>query len=146
MLEHPTLDTDGYPTEETLDTIRSFGVEKDPLEALRFLAEAWHWPEFVGEREDGLYIFATGGWSGNESLICALHESSLWRVRMWMTLELAGGLFIIPFNKAGEKKLAELLSFITSWAWGKEEVTSLVEQWVQREKKRLEQRRGLRDG
>ena len=76
IMESPTFDADGYPTDETLDAIRLWPWEKSK-ELFAFLQAAWKYPECFNVKEDGLIEIATGGWSGNESLIYALEENAL---------------------------------------------------------------------
>jgi hypothetical protein len=104
----PSFDADGYPTAETLETI-----ERWPWRAadtcLDFVRAAWHWPEYVreditaGEAEvlhaepRGRYVrFATGGWSGNESLIAALRHNQKIHFLCWR-LTAFGGLHIYQY-------------------------------------------------
>src|SRR5262245_55643391 len=97
------LDADGYPTEDALDAIRI----APPREALELAERAWSsygWvsrqlsePErLVATRHgcDGEYIrFATGGWSGNESIISALTDNLMCAALCWQ-LSARGGLHI----------------------------------------------------
>lgn len=97
------LDEEGYPTEATLDEIRTAA----PLAALQLAERAWSsygWasrqlsePErLVVSRNhcDGEFIrFATGGWSGNESIISALTDNLMVSALCWQ-LSARGGLHI----------------------------------------------------
>jgi len=114
--EQPTFDADGYPTDETLEIIKKWPM-KSGLHAnalLDFVAAAWHWPDFGVSHElkpaeaevvhaepgDRYLRLATGGWSGNESLIAAL-DHSMGAFGTWR-LSSAGGLHIYrywPENK-----------------------------------------------
>jgi len=103
--------------EEDIQTIINWDVD-DPEGVLRFIAERWHW-DYLWAEKDGLWVFATGGWSGNEELIEALFKSLLWRVRLsWHTLYLPGGLIIIAASDEAQRKLEKLFDYITDWAWG----------------------------
>lgn len=102
---------DDYPTEATLQTIRNWKLE-DADALLDYVAAAWHWPDFGVSHElrpeEALVVhaepgerflrLATGGWSGNESLIDALDESwgsfGAWR------LSACGGLHIYQYRAA----------------------------------------------
>lgn len=109
-MKEPTFDADGYPTEETLAAIRVWPWQ-DVNALLDFIAEAWHWPDFVSrelrpeeasivhaEPEDRYLRLATGGWSGNEDLIAALRENMMARALTWR-LTARGGLHIYEFRK-----------------------------------------------
>lgn len=98
----PTFDEDGYPTEETLERIRSWPINDDsgPLELLQYVRDAWYYPDrffeldappddypdlmrnICGPRR--WFYVSTAGWSGNESLIEALqHNVIFWMLCWW---------------------------------------------------------------
>lgn len=109
-MTQPTFDADGYPTEETLDALRDWPTA-DPVGALDFLKAAWvtaygsvahdisahEAAVLLAGREDRFLRLATGGWSGNESLLGTFRESFIgyltWR------LSAAGGLHIFRYPK-----------------------------------------------
>ena len=70
-----------YPTEEELKTIETWDYTKGVKTLLDFIEHIWHWPEF-GFKLKGKKVLKlelhTGGWSGNEEIIQALHESMFW--------------------------------------------------------------------
>jgi hypothetical protein len=104
VADDPDLTEDGYPTEQTLKRVRE---AKTVADALDLVECAWHWDCGVthelseAEREivrasvgDRFLRLATGGWSGNESLIAALERN--WRVMsMSWQLSARGGLHIL---------------------------------------------------
>lgn len=59
-----------YPTEATLQRIQEWPTD-DLRGLLNFIRSEWNWDHYAW-REGEEYHFATGGWSGNESLIGAL--------------------------------------------------------------------------
>lgn len=78
-------DHDGYPTEDELNIVRSFPIKLDNLDAMMGLVESiWHWPEYVGKNEQGLWVVSTGGWSGNEDIIRALGENTMFWTLYWI--------------------------------------------------------------
>ena len=82
-MTEPTFDRDGYPTDETLTAIREWPW-KDGDALLAYLAQAWYYPDWAMMPEDeGRVGFATGGWSGNESLIRAAMENRMWWTLHW---------------------------------------------------------------
>ena len=106
-MAEPTFDVDGYPTEETLERLRTWPIT-DAAAALDFVAAAWHWPNGVSRElrlqeaellfwkpSDRFLRFATGGWSGNESLIDALKQSQV--AALTWRLSSAGGLHIFQY-------------------------------------------------
>lgn len=109
-MTEPDLDDEGYPTELTLDALK-FWPYLDSKGALDFMAAAWHWPDFVtselsaAEREvlhadpDERFLrCATGGWSGNESLVAALESNRILHALTWR-LSSVGGLHIYQYPK-----------------------------------------------
>jgi len=72
------IDSNGYPTEETLEKIAAFDPLKDDVyEFVEYLCENWvngYPPKW--DRKHGTLQLSTGGWSGCESVISALKEGS----------------------------------------------------------------------
>jgi hypothetical protein len=104
----PTFDADGYPTDETLQALETWPYQ-DLAGALDFLAAAWHWPEFAthdisaheaavlhAEPGERYLRLATGGWSGNESLIAAIDANRMIHALAWR-LSTRGGLHIYEY-------------------------------------------------
>ncbi len=82
-MDRPSFDPDGYPTEETLQTIESWDVLKEGiLPLIEFLREAWWIPDWGFDFKKGPKSFrlnlSTGGQSGNETVIGALQKSEFW--------------------------------------------------------------------
>jgi hypothetical protein len=99
MMLEPTFDSDGYPTDDTLDAIREWDFHDFPA-LMEFVEAAWSdygWfgrygaddgPKLVGiqdpDEDDGCWwCGATGGWSGNESLVAALDQNPMFSVLCW---------------------------------------------------------------
>lgn len=90
-MDEPTFDADGYPTDETLGRIRSWPVETaaDMAAAMDFAGRAWSYPEYWECDPDFIepewptgshqrrYVFSTGGWSGNESIVSAIEANQM---------------------------------------------------------------------
>lgn len=109
----PTFDANGYPTEETCQTIEQWFEGRNPLDRevrnafLAYVMETWNhnsgkvtvipFREGIncGERLE----FATGGWSGNEDVIGAMEKTMFWA--MYWESSHRGGLyvFIVPEEK-----------------------------------------------
>jgi transcriptional regulator with XRE-family HTH domain len=93
-----TLDVDGYPTDNTLDIIQTYpgyqGNWKWLMEAIAPLfCKHGRW-----ESIDGIYWqVATGGWSGNESIIRALQKNTLFWSMCWQ-LSKKGGYYEFKTN------------------------------------------------
>ena len=109
----PEFDEDGYPTEDTLNAIRIWPAmsAKNLNDLLNFVAQTWHFKDFgvseelrpeelkmvSGIEPNAEYLrLATGGWSGNESLIDALHDNTVAWMCLWR-LSACGGLHIFRY-------------------------------------------------
>lgn len=83
-----------YPTDDELDEIRQW--DHDDLDGLiEFVRdEVWEWPEWgVESTASGRWRLATGGWSGNEEVISAMAENTVWWSLHWRSSR-RGGLYI----------------------------------------------------
>lgn len=113
------LDGDGYPTEAALEKLKSW-APNDLTGALDFMKELWSYPEAVrstlSDAEQQIihpakgnihYHFATGGWSGNESLVHAFRENRLGWV-ITFCLHARGGRYIFRYPKPKEQKSNEI--------------------------------------
>lgn len=105
----PEFDEDGYPTDETLKTIKEWGYS-NYTELMQFVALAWHWSDFV-TRTDALnywnqpvhrYKLVTGGWSGNEDIIAALQNNYMFWGICWQESH-RGGKHIFEIKKEETK-------------------------------------------
>ena len=110
------FDRDGYPTKATLNKIRNWKV-KDINGLLDFIAKAWKYQDwgvcFTLNKEEAKILFAekgerylrlaTGGWSGNESLIKAFKENKNYLWMFTWQLSARGGLFIFKYYIAPKK-------------------------------------------
>jgi hypothetical protein len=89
-MTEPTFDTDGYPTEETLDVIRKweYNSERGFADLLAYVRGAWKYgDEYVKGSYGGEFVYKyemhTFGWSGNEDLIGALKDNTLFWALCW---------------------------------------------------------------
>jgi hypothetical protein len=88
------FDSDGYPTDQTLDAIE-YWPHTDWLGLMQFVREAWSDCGWIDQyeskyfHEDGpdahtwTWCAATGGWSGNESLVAALDHNTMFSSMCW---------------------------------------------------------------
>lgn len=82
---------DGYPTFEDLERIAKW--ERDWRGLMAFIRPLWnyadigYWEEKVGadilDRPCTKFHISTGGWSGNESIIGALMENTIFWMMCW---------------------------------------------------------------
>ncbi len=119
-MTQPTFDCDGYPTEKTLAAIR--GWREDCAALLRYIAAAWYRPSYAQEARPGLWVFATGGWSGNESLMDAMRESHA-AGYLWHTdsIHPHGGLHVFAVTDEAKADMDAMDKRIRDWAWGRQE-------------------------
>jgi hypothetical protein len=90
------MDSDGYPEDHELKAIEEWDYKDFPglidyVKERWWMAE-WGWHECVDREhpEETRYLISTGGWSGNESLIAALHKNRMFWMMCW-SLSRAGG-------------------------------------------------------
>ena len=92
-------DNDGYPTEEQLEKLRTWKW-KDYTGLMEYVRGIWHWGipdkniEHVKDDFDNdviRYTMATGGWSGNESIIGALSDNFIFWSTCWVQSSRGGG-------------------------------------------------------
>ena len=93
MKPTPTFDSDGQPTEETLETIRQWPYPFTGL--LDYVREAWRddfgrtWVD-VDEHKKPVLKLATGGWSANEDIARALRRNHMFRAALWQSSHRGG--------------------------------------------------------
>lgn len=102
------IDDDGYPTEAALKRIREWEWKEDGFFGLAdFVVSLWHFDDWATYRpmakdEDGHEYrelrLATAGWSGNESIIAALHQNMMFAMLCWQSSH-RGGLHIYHIRK-----------------------------------------------
>ena len=93
LIEHnEMLDDDGYPTDAALDIIRLWHWS-DARGWFKFIENVWstygRWTEkdmprsWASSKNDHVYDIATGGWSGNESIIRAMQDNGMMWTLNW---------------------------------------------------------------
>jgi hypothetical protein len=91
----PTFDSDGYPTDETLKIISEWDGN-DVHGWVNYIREAWNHRCGRIWEDGGMIKFATGGWSGNESIIQAMTKNILWTM-LWESSH-RGGLEVLRLS------------------------------------------------
>jgi hypothetical protein len=66
-----------YPTEAELERVRFWSVT-EALGWVDYVSGLWEYGEPYCRRTQRRWYLSTGGWSGNESVIEAMHDSILW--------------------------------------------------------------------
>ncbi|MFS0885353.1 hypothetical protein [Aeromicrobium sp. 179-A 4D2 NHS] len=97
-IDFDLLDDDGYPTDEAIEYIENFRGTPQHLTTL--IADLWHLYDIepVSDPETGHVTveLVTCGWSGNESIISALNQTS-YRLLGWQSSE-RGGRHVYEFG------------------------------------------------
>jgi len=99
-------DSQGYPTEETIERIKNWDMEADGnfKMLMEFVCSEW-WAADWGWDQEGEdeYHISTGGWSGNEEIIGALKSNWMFWAMCWVQSR-RGGHFIFEVKPPKEKK------------------------------------------
>ena len=95
------LDENNYPDGISLEKIRDWDILKDGVQGLLDLIEEnTHWADRQIEKRGKrviYYVYHTGGWSGNEDVIGALHHNFLFWSMFWRK-SIVGGIIISGFH------------------------------------------------
>lgn len=75
-VEARTIDMDGeYPSEEGLEAIRSWPFG-EAIGLFHEMRRVWRWPSYLRITARRAYV-STGGWSGHEDMMGALHDNHM---------------------------------------------------------------------
>ena len=96
-----------YPTDEDLKLIEEW--DYNDFETLaKFVQSIWYhgedyarlddWKKDEFKREYRMFTLITGGWSGNEDIVCALNNNQMFGMLCWHTSS-RGGLHIYHIKK-----------------------------------------------
>lgn len=99
LTPEPNFDSSGYPTDDTLDTIKSWAYPFDGF--WNFVKSAWNCRYGKIAENDRLVKLITGGWSGNEDIIAALQDNNFFWTLYWQA-SVRGGLEV--FKKPTDVK------------------------------------------
>lgn len=94
-----------YPTEEQLKTIKEFDLTKEKVkELLDYVEPIWEYGDWGFHRTKHRLELHTGGWSGNEDIIGALHQNFLFWSMYWWTSRRGGHYIFNDRGVSGELK------------------------------------------
>jgi len=84
-MTEPQFDSDGYPTDETIETVRAWSdlSFEGQVALLDYVRDAWNTDIGAVRIDAEIYVFITGGWSGNEELIYALDDNTMFWMLCW---------------------------------------------------------------
>ncbi len=90
-MNSPEFDADGYPSVKTLLTIETWPIcsKQNCLDLLNFCIATWYYKEGAFKEKDW-YVFNTGGWSGNESVINAMECNRMFWITCWYSSQRGG--------------------------------------------------------
>lgn len=104
------LDGDGYPTDESIEYIKSWGYDVKTLpEFLAYLHDTWWAPEGGFRIKTRSLELATGGWSGNEETAGALQHNFIFWALHWK-MSKRGGLDVFEIPRSVATKLKALVN------------------------------------
>lgn len=92
--------SDDYPTEEELERIKNWPYTDIPG-LLEFTKSLWHFAEWGWSPPlNGVLRISTGGWSGNEDIISALRDNTMFWTLCWQSSRRGGHYeFSLPEEK-----------------------------------------------
>lgn len=96
------MDSDGYPTDEELVKIARWDCYDFPALMDYIKPMLKRYGRF--RKEFDIYIIATGGWSGNESIISALQNNTMFWMICWKCSK-RGGYFEFEVKNLNERGL-----------------------------------------
>jgi hypothetical protein len=104
---------DGYPTEEALEMIEKWDAQ-DAKGFFEFVKSIWWmpnwgWQEEMNEEGNKEYHIATGGWSGNESIIYSMQRNRVIWLCTWLQSSRGGG-YIFELRGQLEQSLEEKIA------------------------------------
>lgn len=85
------MDSNGYPEDDELLKIEQWPYT-NCAGLLEYARGLWQYPNYWTVSPSGIYQVATGGWSGNESVIAAMQANRMFWALCWM-LSRRGGYF-----------------------------------------------------
>ena len=106
-VEEEYVDADGYPTEYAIE--RMLNCEGTPRQFVDFVSSMW-WMDLTSFKRDleasepcYRWSLATGGWSGNETIISEMRETFFY-MNFWAVARRGGGFdFEIPLDRIDER-------------------------------------------
>jgi len=91
------MDPEGYPDEVELETIKCWPITlkvepkyKEYHDLMYYIAHRWRYADGYWKRHGNTYSISTGGWSGNEDMIGALHQNHLFWSLFWYSSDRGG--------------------------------------------------------
>ena len=90
LLDMKGLEMAEYPTNKELNYIRTW-QGTDFHELMAYIRDVWHFADCGYWKQAGnIYYISTGGWSGNEDIIEAMIENTMFWALHWCASERGG--------------------------------------------------------
>ncbi len=89
-METPEIDDTGYPTKETLETIKKWNVINDAQGLFDFIGPIFNYGFGKCILKDNVYEISTGGWSGCEDTIEAMGLNHIFWGVFWLSSRRGG--------------------------------------------------------
>lgn len=89
--------TEPYPTEQELQIIKDWG-SGDLHGLMQFIKPMWAFGSWGWSQDGEIYRISTGGWSGNEDIIAALHSNEIWWMMFWSQSQRGGHYIFAPLS------------------------------------------------
>lgn len=96
-----------YPTDEQLETIENWDY-LDCEGLAKYIQSIWYYGEEYAPLDDWkkdefghdyrMFRLITGGWSGNEDIVCSLNKNTMFQMLCWKA-SFSGGLHIYHIKK-----------------------------------------------
>jgi len=85
------MDSNGYPDEHELETMREWPMEKGYQDLMEYIEPKWQYGD-IGyfAKKGNVYKLSTAGWSGNEDIIQALQENLTFWGCCWLSSRRGG--------------------------------------------------------
>ena len=99
------MDKNGYPEESELKKIREWDIYKVP-ELMEYIEERWkyadcgYWQE-IEKNKKIQWLISTAGWSGNEDIIDAMMNNTMFWMLCWVQTS-RGGHYIFELSRGND--------------------------------------------
>ena len=78
------MDDDGYPEDDELDKIRTWDFHLGFLPLMDYVKSLWNWNDtYFCQIDENHFELHTGGWSGNEEIIGAMKQNTMFWLLCW---------------------------------------------------------------
>ena len=83
------MDSDGYPTDEELEIIKTWKISDGYDKLMEYLKKQWRWSDYI-QSNGNITTISTGGWSGHEEIMQALQDNYVFWGICWLSSKRGG--------------------------------------------------------